>query len=319
MISEGRARGGVPRRALAVALALAACSPARQGPPSGIASDPVAHARWVAERAAAAEVIYLGELHDNPEHHAHQHRVLEAMVGAGGRPAVGFEMLAAERQAQVERAVADAADATALDAALGWTARGWPALMMYWPLFALARERGLPVLALDLDPALARRVGREGLAALGAAALPLRSVLPADPAREAAIADEIRRGHCGLLPESRLPAMVEAWHARNVVMARQIVLGLARAPQVVVVIGRGHQAPGGLPAQLAAIRPNTRQLALDMDEGAVAGAEASQAGSAAALARRDPPGLERVAWSAPAPRRAGGDPCAGLRRSGPAT
>jgi len=146
----------------------------------------------VAERAAHAEVIYLGELHDNPEHHAHQRRVLEAMVGAGARPAVGFEMLAAERQAQVERAVADARDASALDAALGWTARGWPDLAMYWPLFALARERGLPVLALDLDPALARRVGREGLAALGAAALPLRSVLPADPAREAAIAEEIR-------------------------------------------------------------------------------------------------------------------------------
>jgi len=312
MISEGCARGGVPRRALgalAIALVLAGCAPVRAL--SGDAPGPAAHARWVAERAAQAEVIYLGELHDNPEHHAHQHRVLAAMVGAGARPAVGFEMLAAERQAQVDRAVADAADATALDAALAWTARGWPDLGMYWPLFALARERGLPVLALDLDPALARRVGREGLAALGAAALPLRSVLPADPAREAGIADDIRQGHCGLIPEARLPAMVEAWHARNVVMARQIVRGLARAPQVVVVIGRGHQAPGGLPAQLAAIRPNTRQLALDMDEGAAAGAPA--------LARRDPPGLERVAWSAPAPRRAAGDPCAGLRRSGRAT
>ena len=41
---------------------------------------------------------------------------------------------------------------------------------------------------------------------------------------------------------------------------------LAQTPQVVVIAGRGHQAPGGLPAQLEALRPGTRQLVVEMLE-----------------------------------------------------
>jgi hypothetical protein len=60
--------------------------------------------------------------------------------------------------------------------------------------------------------------------------------------------------------------MVEAWHARNVAMARRIVRALDDGRRVVVIVGRGHQAPGGLPAQLAALRPGTRQFVLDLVE-----------------------------------------------------
>jgi len=248
----------------AVALLLSACAApmALVLPQSG---DPVLHATTIALRARSAEVVYLGEVHDNAHHHAHQRRVLEAMLGAGARPVVAFEMLAADRQAAVDRALEAAGGAAELDAALGWSKTGWPDFAMYWPLFDLARRSTLRVVAADLDVAVARRIAREGLSGLPDGAR-LRSLLPPDPAREAAIARTIRTGHCDLLPERHIPTMVESWHARNVSMARRLAEALAQTPQVVVIAGRGHQAPGGLPAQLEALRPGTRQLVVEMLE-----------------------------------------------------
>ena len=95
--------------------------------------------------------------------------------------------------------------------------------------------------------------------------------------------------------------MVDAWHARNVTMARRLAVALDRGLTVVVIVGRGHQAAGGLPDQLAALRPGTRQIVVDMIEAPNTRLEVA-VGDAAGDA----------IWLTPAVER--GDPCAGLRR-----
>ena len=187
-------------------------------------------------------------------------------MARGVRPALGFEMLEEDQQADVDRALAGARPAGDLDERLRWRARGWPDIAMYQPLFeiaargAAAGHRARPRSG-GVAPHRPRGIGIARRAAEG-----LASRLPADTAREAAIAGVIREGHCGLLPEARLPTMVDAWHARNVTMARRLAAALDRGLPVVVIVGRGHQAAGGLPAQLAALRPGTRQLVVDMIE-----------------------------------------------------
>lgn len=254
----------------AAALLLSACAsaPSRVGPdPLVLSQDGAAesHASLIASRARAAEVVYLGEVHDNPHHHGHQRRVLEAMLEGGERPALAFEMLPVARQSAVDEALAGAGGPADMDAALGWTRAGWPDFAMYWPLFDLARRHRLPVVATDLEPAVARRIAREGLAAQADGAR-LRSLLAADASREAAIGRSIQKAHCDVLPERVIPTMVESWHARNVTMARRLAAALGQSPRVVVIAGRGHQTPGGLPAQLGALRPGTRQLVVEMAE-----------------------------------------------------
>src|SRR6266481_1752381 len=142
-------------------------------------------------------------------------------------------------------------------------------LFPYTTLFDLARRYGLPVIAIDLSQPVVRRISKEGLAALPAdEQRRLVSRLAADADRERGLARDIEAAHCGLLPAAAEPGMVDAWHARNVTMARQIIMTLERAPQVVVIVGRGHQAPGGLADQVGALRPGTRQLIVDLVESA---------------------------------------------------
>src|SRR5688500_99120 len=92
--------------ALALALALAA-PPAAFALPATCQSDhfrdnPLVGTLWSGDGrhiAAAdltailrsADYVLAGEIHSNPDHHAIQARIIEAMVAAGERPAVVFE------------------------------------------------------------------------------------------------------------------------------------------------------------------------------------------------------------------------------------
>src|SRR6266446_2198626 len=117
----------------------------------GLDAHSAALARLVAARAVHADIVYLGESHDNPHHHLDQIRVLEVMLADGARPALAFEMLAQDQQQAVDAAMLESADRSALAKRLGWGERGWPDFEMYRPLFDLARRYGLPVIAIDLS------------------------------------------------------------------------------------------------------------------------------------------------------------------------
>jgi uncharacterized iron-regulated protein len=266
------------RTALAMlggALLLAGCAGASPGadPPEAKplviepGADVSASVRLVADRARNAEVVYLGELHDNAQHHAIQARILETLLADGSRPALAFEMVPETRQAALEAAVRSGADPGEVNRQLEWSAQGWPDFAMYWPLFELARKSGLPVIATDLDPAVNRRIGRNGLGAAGQDSARLRSAMPDDPTRDKAIAQRFRDAHCNQISESRAMRMLESWYARNVVMARRVSDALTQAPQVVVIMGRGHASPGAVTEQLRALRPGTRQLVVGFFEG----------------------------------------------------
>ena len=266
-------------------------------------ADSAALARLVAARATHAQIVYLGESHDNPHHHLGQARVLEAMLVGGARPALAFEMLAQDQQPAVDAAMLESVDPAALAKRLGWEERGWPNFEMYRPLFDLARRYGLPVVAIDLSQPVVRRISREGLAALPVhEQRVLASRLALDAERERGLARDIAAAHCGLLPAAAVPGMVDAWHARNVTMARLIIKALERAPQVVVIVGRGHQAPGGLADQVEALQPGTRQLIVDLVE----------AGEGTSDGATPDSGVDgRIVWPNPPVERP--DPCAPFR------
>lgn len=244
-------------------LLLVALWPAR----AGAEGPPARELTRLEELARGADVVAVGEAHDNRSHHAVQALVLDRLVAAGERPVVAFEMLAEDQQAAVDAAMREASTIQDLERRLAWRARGWPDFAMYYPLFQTAKRWGLPVLAADLDAESRRTISRRGLDALPE---PTRSRvasrLPSDAAREDSLRRDLQTVHCDLLPPGVEAAMAEAWHARNVTMAHRVAEALGDGRKVVFLAGRAHLAPDAVPGQLGEIRPGTRVVIIDLVE-----------------------------------------------------
>ena len=208
---------------LAAACVIAACA----GPP--------------ARPEAAPQVLLLGEVHDNPDGHARRYAWLRARVDAGWRPTIAMEQFDRDRQADLDRALAECADASCVVGRAAPDGQGWE-----WPLYApvieLALERRLPVRAANLSRADASRVVREGYrAALDdatIAAFGLDGPLPRDLAEGQRLA--IDESHCGQLPASIAEGMVRAQVARDVQMATVVAAVAARGDGVALLAGNGH-------------------------------------------------------------------------------
>ncbi|HEY0970071.1 MAG TPA: ChaN family lipoprotein [Gemmatimonadales bacterium] len=112
---------------------------------------------------AGADVVFVGEQHDDPATHRLELAVLEGLARRGRDVTLSLEMF--------ERDVQPALDAylsgRASEAAMLSDARPWGNYASdYRPLVELARERGWPVIAANVPRPLAAAVARGGLAAL---------------------------------------------------------------------------------------------------------------------------------------------------------
>lgn len=241
----------------------------------------------VPPKAQAAQVVVLGEQHDNPQHHA----VQAEWVAALSPRAVVFEMLT---EAQAARAKSDMrSDPEALADALDWQASGWPDFAMYFPIFAAAPEAAIYGAAIPREDT--RRIISEGLGPQPEAArFGLTEELPTDQqtTRETLQAD----AHCGALPDELLPGMVKVQRARDAALARAALAALSdTGGPVVVITGNGHaRADWGVPSLMARADPDVNMFALGQGEAGIA-----------------PAGQFDLVLDAPAVDR--GDPCAAFR------
>lgn len=197
-----------------------------------------------------ADVVILGEVHDNPHHHEGQAAAVAALRPA----AIVFEMLTPDRAAAA--AGVDRGDAAALSAALGWEESGWPDFAMYFPIFAAAPEARVVGGALEREDV--RRAVSEGAAAvMGPEGTAFGLDAPLSAGELAARIAEQDEAHCGALPAEMLPGMVEAQRLRDAVLARATLEALdATGGPVAVITGNGHaRRDRGVPVYLEVARP----------------------------------------------------------------
>lgn len=184
------------------------------------------------------DVLLLGEQHDAQQHAQLQEQRLLALVRQGRLAALALEM--ADRDTSTAGLPATATDAQ-VRAALQWNEHAWPWERYRAPVMAAVRA-GAPVAGANLPRAQMR-------GAMNDAALDGR--LPAAALR--AQQDAIRAGHCGLIPEARIPGMTRVQVARDVAMA-EVITRLAQPGKTVVLLaGAGHVDPQrGVPLHLPA-------------------------------------------------------------------
>ncbi|WP_103332562.1 ChaN family lipoprotein [Pseudotabrizicola formosa] len=227
-----------------------------------LAAQPV----WAAEITAdvlddipRADVLVLGEVHDNAEHHINQARAVFSLTPR----AVVWEQLSAEAAMRVPD---DLGDAAAVARALGWAESGWPDFALYYPIFVAARDARHYGAEVPRD--LARRSVSEGALAVMPEGPGLARALP--DAEQAAREAEQMAAHCNAMPESVLPGMVQAQRLRDAYLAQEVLRALEEVgPPVAVITGSGHaRTDWGLPAVLADAAPGVSVLSVGQMEGA---------------------------------------------------
>ncbi|NCQ24336.1 MAG: hypothetical protein COW54_13570 [Rhodobacteraceae bacterium CG17_big_fil_post_rev_8_21_14_2_50_63_15] len=215
--------------------------------------------------ARAQDVVILGEIHDNPAHHA-----VQAERVAKLKPrAIVFEMLT---EAQAGRVTPDLRnDAEALAEALDWRTSGWPDFSLYHPIFTAAPEATVYGALVSRDGA--RAVFEEGLTAYFGDDAPLYGLDRDLPAEEQSAREAVQRAaHCDALPEEILPGMVAVQRLRDAVLARAVVQAVeATGGPVAMITGNGHaRIDWGVPSYLARVAPDLEVWTLGQTEEAQA-------------------------------------------------
>ena len=146
----------------------------------------------LADMAADADYILLGERHDNAVDHRAQAAFVEQAARRGPRPVLGLEMLPRRRfSRQLEAFSQGGLALEALPAALDWPSSWGFDFALYKPVFAVAERYRLPVAGLNIPHDIRAAVSRKGLSGLTArerAELPER-IIPPTPEQRTMLAE----------------------------------------------------------------------------------------------------------------------------------
>jgi uncharacterized iron-regulated protein len=186
-----------------------------------------------------ANFVLLGEIHTNADHHRLQAQMIEAMVRAGRRPSVVFEMIPASQQAALDRHLQSGQqDASKLGAFLHWEERGWPNWAIYQPIAEAALAAKLPLLGGALDRETTRAISKSDPSQVQLI-MELKLDQPVKPGIVEALAKEIDEGHCNLLPKTAVNPMIMVQRATDAELAK-IVRGATPKDGAVLIAGSGH-------------------------------------------------------------------------------
>jgi uncharacterized iron-regulated protein len=231
----------------------------------GISGNPVTSVELL-RRIGAADLVLLGEVHDNAAQHALRGRLISAF--AERRPAVVFEHFT-----ESDGPIALPADGEPLEP---WLDRsGFDRAAWKWPLHrpvveaAVASARSL--WGSHVSREVLRPVVREGESAAPPHLRRLLEQAPLDSASRAALDQDLIDGHCGRLPETMVIGMRAAQTVRDAAMARALLRAAESGPAWLVA-GNGHvRRDIAVPRLLRVAAPATNVLAIGLVERPAAG------------------------------------------------
>lgn len=203
--------------------------------------------------ALAQDVVIVGEIHDNPTHHATQAEVVSQIAPK----AVVFEMLTPEQAKAITPD--NRGDQARLSVALDWENSGWPDFSMYYPIFAAAPEARIYGAQVPRD--VARAAFENGITE-GFSADPDTYGLtePLPEAQQTKREAMQLAAHCDALPAEMLPGMVAIQRLRDAELAHGVVQAMQdTGGPVVLITGNGHaRKDWGVPFYLNRVAPDLR-------------------------------------------------------------
>lgn len=209
-------------------------------------------------RLTQADVVIVGEVHDNPTHHRVQVQIVQALAPT----ALVVEMLG---QDEADKLVADPAGY-----AQAWAESGWPDFQMYLPIF---QAHTGPIIGAAVPRKVARATYADGVEAHfqgDAMDYGLTEALPED--QQAQRIELQFQAHCEAMPREMMGGMIEVQRLRDATLTAGVVRALDdTGGPVVVITGNGHaRQDWGVPSYLARVVPDVTVVTIGQGEDGVA-------------------------------------------------
>jgi len=189
----------------------------------------------------AKDLIFVGEVHDNPEHHLMEVQLLQALTARSGPLTVAMEFFDITLQPVLDRYTEGKLSESVFLTDVGWQ-EGWSfPYHLYRPLIFSAKEKGNRLIGINLPNSVVRKVARTGL----------DSLTPEErehAAEEIDLENQAHRRYLGEVFEShshdqlrRFDYFYQAQCVWEDTMAENIALYLNDNPgKMVVFTGNGH-------------------------------------------------------------------------------
>ena len=183
-----------------------------------------------------ADIILIGEQHDAPDHQALQLSAVTELARRGSLAALAIEMA---EQGRSTWGLSPSATESQVRDALAWAEAGW-SWTHYGPVLMAAVRAGVPVLGANLPRSAMR-------SAMATESWDQRLA----PEALAQQRDDIRSGHCGLLPAGQIAPMARIQIARDAAMAETLEARVQHGKSLLLIAGAGHVVrETGVPAHL---------------------------------------------------------------------
>lgn len=259
------------------------------------------------EALAQADLVILGEHHDNADAHRWQAALVAELDAARGVTGLAFEMFGPDREEAANAKRAAGAPVASLEPVLGW--ENWPDFAMYAPIFEAAPRARLTGGALPRGDLMRLAGAPEDWP--GAERFGVTRPLP--EAEQTQREAEQAAAHCDMLPEEMLPAMVSVQQLRDASFAEALLRARRDEGEgggaAVLITGNGHaRVDRGAPRMLRRAAPGMLTLSVGILE--LTPAEARR--RYAALFDTAPP-YDFVIFTPSVDR---GDPCEAFRQQG---
>ena len=221
-----------------------------------------------ARMLAEYRIILVGEHHTAASHHQAQLAVIQTLVAAGQKVAVGMEMFRRDSQPSLDAWSAGELDVPSFEAVYrdNWN-YPWP---LYQPILEYARQNHLPVVGLNVPRGITRQVAREGFGSLSAKERQDLPFVTCDVDQDYMAYIRKAYGAHGH-GQMNFNHFCEAQLVWDKAMAANALRFLEDHPShvMVIVAGSGHARKGGIPSQLKAMSSLAHLVILPEVPGAI--------------------------------------------------
>jgi len=243
-------------------LLLVPCVNASAAQFAGVGDKKGADLAEVVTNVERADVIFIGEIHYNAQHHKAQLDIIRSLHAKKLPMAIGLEMFTPEDQQQLDNWTAGKLDE---DSFLPIYARNWSyGWQLYRDLFIFARDNRIPLIALNIPKPVISKLMKHGPSVLQESEIPPKISWSLNEAQTDYMNIISRQVFGNSPPEKYVARLCEAQALRNSGMAWNIMKYKQKhaADKVVVLAGTWHAAKHGVPDRLAAYGKLTYKVIL---------------------------------------------------------